>query len=494
MAREVSWKTRDRRIANVVTLALLVAYSGAVLALGLFAFRRSRRTAEDYFLASRSVGLWLLVGTVVATIVNSLAVTGTPALLYEGGVLFAQMFVAVSGAMALMWFFGPRVCKLGKEQGAITQGDVFFGHYQSRTVLAASAFLGILAVFPFLAIQLAGIGKVLSATTRGAIGQEFAVLLCALSIGLYLVLGGARAAVWTDALQGLIALAFFAGSALLFSNWGEDLATGVETLRQVMPEKLVFTRDNTPPFFDGVLSWTFAFFLWPHVFQRMLMGRTPQSVRRMASVSFVVFNFLLICLLVMAIMSTAELYGSLEDPDRLLAVMFERHTTHGGVFLTLVTFALGMSTVDSMLLALSSTVSRDLWEGLLHGSRPSSGGLARGRWITLAFLALAALFAITAIGRGAIVPWVTLGASIATLLLWPFLGMFLGKRVSATGVLTAMGLGLLAICTTRFTDSGDALPFGYATAGFLVGGASFLVAWAWPARRARRQPRPECRD
>ena len=37
---------------------------------------------------------------------------------------------------------------------------------------------------------------------------------------------------------------------------------------QVMPEKLVFNRANTPVFIDNVLSCTFAFFLWPHVFQR----------------------------------------------------------------------------------------------------------------------------------------------------------------------------------------------------------------------------------
>ncbi len=102
------------------TLILLALYLGALLALGLVAHRRSRPTIDDYFLANRSLGVWLLVGTVVATVVNSLAVTGTPALLYEGGVLFGQMFVAAFGAMALMWIYGPRICSLGMQKGFVT--------------------------------------------------------------------------------------------------------------------------------------------------------------------------------------------------------------------------------------------------------------------------------------------------------------------------------------------------------------------------------------
>ncbi len=459
---------------TTTTLVLLALYLGGILALGLAAHRRSRQTTEDYFLASRGVGLWLLVGTVVATIVNSLAVTGTPALLYEGGVLFGQMFVAVFGAMTLMWVFGPRVCQLGREKGFVTLGELFADHYRSRAVLALTAGLGFLSIFPFLAIQLAGIGKVLTATTAGTITQEFAVILCAVSVGIYIFLGGARALVWTDALQGLIALGVFTGSAVLFSLWVGGLPAGVEKLHQLMPEKLVFNRANTPVFIDNILSWTFAFFLWPHIFQRMFMARTPHSVRRSAGVSLVVFTYILICLLIMAIAATAELYGALDDPDQLIAAMFNKHLPVGGAFLTILIFALAMSTIDSMLLALSSNATRDVWKGLLHKEGHPQSGFTRGRWITLAVLMVATLFALTAIGRGAITPWVTLGASIATLFLWPFLGIFVWKRATAYSVIAAMCLGFLAICFARFTALGDLLPFGFATAGFLVGAVCFL--------------------
>ncbi len=463
---------------------MLALYFGAVLAVGIAARRSSRSTTEDYFLASRTVGVFLLVGTIVATIVNGLAVTGTPALFYEGGILFGQMFVAIFVSCTAMYLLGPRISRVGRERGCVTQGELFATRYRSRTLLGLTGALGVLSIFPFLAIQLVGIGKVVSATTRGAVPVELAVLLCAASVGIYVFQGGARAAVWTDAIQGCIAFAFLGLSALLFAQWTGGLCSNIETITRVMPEKLVFNPSNTPVFVDNVLSWSFAFFLWPHVFQRMFMARSPASIRRSAGLSLLVFNFVLVCLLVMTLAATAELYGSIDDPDQLLAIMFERHLPAGAAVLTIAVFALGMSTMDSILLAVSSATSHDLSTGLLRRSPAGSTSLRRERWLTMGVLLLAALFGLTAIGRDAITPWVTLGASIATLLLWPLLGTLVWRRAPAATVVAAMILGFIAICVTRFTAAGSWLPFGFATTGFLVAGSVFIVGSLFASRAA----------
>jgi hypothetical protein len=53
--------------------------------------------------------------------------------------------------------------------------------------------------------------------------------------------------------------------------------------------------------------------------------------------------------------------------------------------------------------------------------------------------------------------------------------MFVYKRASANNVIAAMCLGFLTLCLARFTALGDLLPFGFATAGFLVSAVAFLV-------------------
>lgn len=458
-----------------VTLGLLAGYLLFVVLLGYRAHQRRRITPEDYFLANRGIGKILLVGTLGATLINGLAITGTPALFYEGGILFGQMFIAAIGCVALLWAFGPRVNDMGKEGGYITPGELFAARYRSRTVLALTALFGLLAMFPFLAIQIAGIGKVISAITDGAIQPPVAILLCTVFVGIYIFLGGARATIWTDALQGLIAMAILVGSSVLFVHWSGGIPEIVQQLKAVMPEKLVFNSTNTPLFIDNILSWTFAFFLWPHIFQRMFMAQSAGEVRQTANVLLIIFPFLLGCLLIMSMAATAELYGTLDDPDQLIATMYQRHLPLGAALLTIMIFALAMSTIDSMLLALGASATRDVARGLLGKQVDARAGFTRGRWLTLGILVLAMVFAMTAIGRGAILPWVTLGASIATLNLWPFVGIFVFPGSSAISAIIAMTLGFLALFAARFTPLGEALPFGFATASFLAGGFGFAA-------------------
>lgn len=459
--------------ATTVTVGLLVLYFAALAGVAGWTYRRGLHTIDDFFLTGRTVGVAVLAATIVASIVNGLAVTGTPALFYRGGILFAQMFVIVIGTAALMWTFGTRIATEGARAGVITQGEYFAGCYDSRLVQGLVTALGLLSILPFMAVQIAGVGKVLSGASAGAIPFEIGVGLCVATIAAYVFFGGARAVVWTDVLQGLVALGFLVLSAVLFSQWVGGIAEGLDRVARVMPEKLVFNQANTPIFVDNVLSWTFALFLWPHIFQRLFMAREPQKIRRTAAFSLLLFMVVLACILIMTIAATAELYGTLDDPDELVTAMFQLHWPAGGVILTLLIFAVAMSTIDSVLLAVGSLVTRDGLRGLLGINLTTATEFTVARWVTMSFLGLSAFVAFTGIGRGAMVPWVTMSASIATLLFWPLLGT-VWRRATREGAIAAMCLGFLAICVVHFTKLGTQLPVGFATVGFLVGGASFF--------------------
>ena len=460
-------------LLTTITVGLLAVYFVALLGVTGWVRRQGVQTADDFFLAGRTVGVVVLAGTVVATIVNSLAVTGTPALFYRGGILFTQMFIIVLGTTALMWSFGPRIATEGARAGVITQGEYFAKCYDSRLMHGLVSALGLLAILPFMAVQIAGVGKVLSGVSAGAIPFEIGVGLCVACIAAYVFIGGARAVVWTDVLQGLIALGFLVMSAIVFSQWIGGFADGLDRVARVMPEKLVFNQDNAPIFIDNVLSWTFAFFLWPHIFQRLFMARDPQRIRHTAALSLLFLVIVLVCVLVMAVAATAELHGTLDDPDELVAAMYWLHWPAGGVILTVVIFAVAMSTIDSVLLTVGSLVTRDVIRGLLGVNLATATEFTVARWVTMSFLGLGAFVAFTSVGRGAIVPWVTMGASIATLLLWPLLGT-VWKLGTRQGAYAAMCLGFLAICAVFFTELGTQLPVGFATIGFLVGGVSFF--------------------
>jgi len=448
-------------------------YLAAILLLSYRAIRANQNTVEDYYLLSRSAGAWLLMGTVTASMANSLAVTGTPSLFYTGGILFFQMFVAVAGACLMMSYFGPKVCAAGQHLGVMTQGELFGSHYQSRTLKWLTGAVGILSIFPFLAIQLAAVGKIFTVGTNSSLSFESAVLLFSTCIGLYIFSGGARAAVWTDSLQGFIAFALFSILAVLSLQWTGGLKSNIDTIYQAMPEKLTFSTSNSKIFVDNILSWTFAFFLWPHLFVRMYMAKNPSEIRKTALYSFFALNALLFVILALTVAATAELYGSLDDPDQLLATMIKIHFPAGGIMLLVLVLALTMSTVDSMLLALSAIASRDFH---VEEPRASEASLAKAKALTLCILCLGTLLAVNAMSRSALVPWVTLGASIVTLLLWPLVGMFLLRQNHPMPSILTIGVGFMTICGLSFTELGEGLPIGFATASFLVSASTFALS------------------
>ena len=336
-----------------------------------------------------------------------------------------------------------------------------------------------------MAVQIAGTGKVLSGLSAGAVSYELAVGLSAASIAVYIFFGGARAVVRTDVLQGLVALGFLLLSAVLFCAWTGGISSNLDRLARLMPQKLAFDAVTLPLFVDAVLSWTFAILLFPQMFQRLFMARRAARIRPMAGLSLGLLLLIVGCIFVMALAATVELHGTLADPDQLIVAFYARHWPAGGVMLTVVIFALAMSTADSMLLTTSSSVTRDCLRGLLGVTLTARQEFSLARWVTLGVLAIGTAVALTGIGQGAIVPWVTVSASMATLLLWPLLGT-LWSGATRAGVVAAMGLGFLAICLVRFSELGRALPIGFATVGFFVGAASFLGVSFLTARDQKR--------
>ncbi|MBL0034145.1 MAG: hypothetical protein IPP26_00005 [Flavobacteriales bacterium] len=84
--------------------------------------------------------------------------------------------------------------------GLLTMG------YGSRPLTQAIAVVTIVALFPYLTLQIAGVGKFIVSFSDGQVSYILATLICCAVVGLYLVKGGAKADIETDFWQGLIML------------------------------------------------------------------------------------------------------------------------------------------------------------------------------------------------------------------------------------------------------------------------------------------------
>jgi Na+/proline symporter len=184
-----------------------------------------------------------------------------------------------------------------------------------------------------------------------------------------------------------------------------------------------------------------------------------------------------LALMTIGIMATAALYGQIADSDRLVAAFYADRWPQGACLVTLAVFACGMSTIDSMLLSLSSIFTRDVVENLWSQPLTEEQEYRLAQWVSLLTLGLACGLALSPVGQGYLAPLVTLAATLATLLLWPLLGLFVWKGATPTGVISSFIVGLASLLLLEIFSHPLQLhfPCGNTTIVFLLSGLAFVL-------------------
>ncbi len=210
-------------LVYMLVVILLAALSHRVLA--------KRQFLSEYFLGSRSLGVWAFALTFAATSASGGSFMGFPAIVYTHGwvvALWIGSYMVVP--ILVMGLMGKRINQFSRKTGAITIPDLLRDRFESAPIGGLATFL---LVF-FITINLIGQFKAGSVILQAllhdvplyhsAVGHFAEVirqtpylstqdvapgyLLClltfALGVVIYTTYGGFRAVVWTDVLQGIV--------------------------------------------------------------------------------------------------------------------------------------------------------------------------------------------------------------------------------------------------------------------------------------------------
>ncbi|MEF8781230.1 MAG: sodium:solute symporter family protein, partial [Haloferacaceae archaeon] len=84
---------------------IVVGYLLIALGIGVVAYRVSETTAEDYYLASRSLGTVVLLFTTFATLLSAFTFFGGPNLTYAAGPEWILVMGLMDGVIfAILWY------------------------------------------------------------------------------------------------------------------------------------------------------------------------------------------------------------------------------------------------------------------------------------------------------------------------------------------------------------------------------------------------------
>lgn len=239
-------------MSPVLIWAAIGLYALAGLAVVAIARRQLATGAEDFYLASRTLGGLVSAASYAATTYSAFMMLGLAGLTYRGGVGALGFELVYFAGLSLMLIFGPRLWLVGRRYGFITPSEMLGARYDSPALATVTALLSCAFLVPYSSVQLLGIGLLFSGTTGGAIPFEAGIIVGAALAAIWTLGAGLRSVVWTDALQAVVIL-LTALVALLYiiealGGWGVFLA-------RVEEERGAWLAQPGPGFFSSARSW-----------------------------------------------------------------------------------------------------------------------------------------------------------------------------------------------------------------------------------------------
>ncbi len=434
------------KLSDPVALLVFVFTLLLPVGVGLWAMRRTR-DQSDYFLGGRAMGKITVALSAVSSGRSSWLVLGLSGMAWKMGAGAIWAIVGYIAVEALQFVtVGRRLRRDTQRQGAITLLDYFEARFDDRRHLLRLVGALIIGVFitAYVAAQLNAGAKTLS--TALEIPLWVSLLAAGALILVYMVLGGFVAVAYNDVIRAIIMLV---GLVLLpvvalveLGGWGAVSGT----LAQLTPQHLdpVAIGLGAMIGFVGIGLGSPG---QPHIVVRYMSidderQLVPSAV--IGTVSNVVLGLGAIAIGLVGRAVVPEVSGlPNEDPEMIYLVLSSSY--FGPVLYGLLVggvFAAILSTADSQLLVVASTVVRDLWEQVLHKGEPldEARKLRLSRVVVvvsglvamaLAFVAKDLVFWLVLFAWGGL--GAALGPALILSLYWP--------RTSRVGVLAGMLTG-----------------------------------------------------
>ncbi|MEF2291338.1 sodium/pantothenate symporter [Virgibacillus dokdonensis] len=439
-------------------IAILIIIFGAGIWAGGY-LKSSTNFAQDYFLGGRSLGGFVLAMTMTATYGSASSFIGGPGTAYNEGlgwVLLAMSQVA-TGYFVLM-ILGKKFAVVTRKYKALTMVDFLKARYQSKWVVIFSALSIIIFLFSAMAAQWIGGARLI----ESLIGIDYmsALFIFAVAVLIYVTVGGFRAVALTDAIQGSI---MFGGTLILLIAViiaGGGVPALIADLTAENPNLI------TPYGSEGQLTPTYVSSFWilvgvgvvalPQIAVRAMSYKNARSMHRAIIIGTVVVGFIMLNMHLIGVFARPILPG-IEVGDKVMPLIALEVMPNwlAGIVLAAPMAAI-MSTVDSLLLLVSSTIVKDVY---LNYVKPDASQQTIKRLSIGITALLGVIIYLMALNPPDLIIWLNLFAfgGLEAAFIWPIVLGLYWQKGNKYGALASMvtGVGLYIISDLFFPQ-----PFG----------------------------------
>ena len=204
------------------------------------------RTSADYFLAGRSIGMWVFILAATATSFSGWTFVGHPGKIFTDGLPYAfASFYALTIPFTGVLFL-RRQWVLGRAFNYLTPGEMYSDYYGGNTIRLLTVLVAFLFSVPYLGVQLRASGDLFNVLTDGLIPPNFGMFALSAVVVIYVASGGLRSVAYVDCMQcillalgicvlGVLAIEFSGGWSGFIKGMADYVRTDISTKTNLTP-------------------------------------------------------------------------------------------------------------------------------------------------------------------------------------------------------------------------------------------------------------------
>jgi SSS family solute:Na+ symporter len=448
-------------VISTIDLAVIAAYMVIVFLIG-FIYRKSSSTYE-YMVAGGRMGFLSSYSTFAATAIGAGFAMGIIGNVYRLGISGAWTLLAFGIGFAMVFLMMPRVRGLGEKYRFTTLPEMV-GKRMGRGVRVLAGIVTVAGISGFIADNFVGLGTIFK--VYFGIELWVGIFVAAAITASYTVLGGQVAVIRTDVIQWAIAAFGIAFIVLPLALAG---AGGWENIASSLPpDRLSLSSLSAYAIAGGLTSMVFGVQFQNHLVQRQWIAKDRKVLLRSAVLANLTF-FLWAAVCTAIGLAGAVAFPTLASAQSLLPFLINEVVPAGlSGFVIASLLSIIMSSVDSFLIGVSSSLSKDI----VGVAFP---GMEDRRMLQVTRLS-ALLLTLLAVGIAIIYPdilglIVAFFSTIASGLGVPVLATLFWRRATPAGVAAGIIAGSAVALYLRLTAS----PFDPSLAGVPVSLAATVL-------------------
>ena len=378
------------------TLVSLALYFVLMLAIGLYAYRKSTSDIEGFMLGGRNLSPSVAALSAGASDMSGWMLMGLPGAMYITGM--SSLWIAIGlvlGAFVNYIVVAPRLRTYTEvANDSITLPDFFENRYNDKSRLLRIV-AGVVIVVFFTLYTSSGIvagGKLFESSF--GLSYEIGLYITAGVVVAYTLFGGFLAVSLTDFVQGCIMfIALILVPVVAISEVG-GLAEMQSTVSKINPELLDMFSGVSIIGIISAMAWGLGYFGQPHIIVRFMAIR---DVKEMPIARRIGMSWMIVSIIgAMATGLSGIAYVSktgmkLDDAETIFIVLSQLLFSPliAGFLLAAILAAI-MSTISSQLLVTSSSLTGDFYQAFLHKEASEKQLVLVGR-ISVALVALVSI-------------------------------------------------------------------------------------------------------